>query len=144
MTSQNLRGWYDFFTINRSRCEPSRSNATSVAAPLPNRTQPPRARLVALRRPMSQRLLDLGRGERRGSGLVDLPPDRQRRPRWRDNDVDRGCDELIEPALHHGRKIRSQRAAPFAGHSQPFHPTITYLRNNLNQCEKDNLILATH
>src|SRR5438552_844746 len=30
-----------------------------------------------------KRLLDLGRGERRGSGLVDLPPDRQRRPRWR-------------------------------------------------------------
>src|SRR5262249_6468979 len=42
--------------INQSRCEPSRSDATSVAAPLPNRTQRPRAKRAALRRLGSQRL----------------------------------------------------------------------------------------
>jgi hypothetical protein len=75
--------------------------------------------------------------------LIDLPPDRQRRPRRRDNDVDRGCDELIEAALQHGRKIWCQWAAPFAGHSQSFQPAVTNMRKDLNQCGKEDMNLAT-
>src|SRR5262249_40927887 len=44
------------WSVNLSRSEPPRSDATSVAAPLPSRTQRPRERLVALRSPISQRL----------------------------------------------------------------------------------------
>src|SRR5262245_48164060 len=87
-------------------------------------------------------LLDLGRGERRGSCLVDLPPDRQWRPRRRDNHIDRGCDQLIETALHHGGNIRRQWAAPFAGHRQGFEPAVTNMRKDLHQRGKEDLNLA--
>src|SRR5947199_2811972 len=80
---------------------------------------------------------------RRCSCVVDLPPVLQWRPRWRVDHIDRGCDQLIEAALHHGGNTRRQWAVPFAGHSQGFEPAVTNMRKDLDQCGKKDLNLAT-
>src|SRR6516162_4916479 len=70
-------------------------------------------------------VLDLRAGERTSHGLAQLLPDGNRSAGRRDNEIDRRGDESIESALHHGRELRRQGAAPFARYSQAPQAAVT-------------------
>src|SRR5262245_13308066 len=82
---------------------------------------------------LRERLLDFVAGQRAAHGVAQLLPDCEVRARRRDHEIDRGGDELIESALHHGGKLGCQRTAGFAGHGQPAQAAVADVRQQLGQ-----------
>src|SRR5437879_475209 len=84
-------------------------------------------------------LLDLIAGERARHRFAQLPPARKGSAGRRDDEIDRRGDEVIEPALHHGRNDRRERAARLARDRQSPQAAVADIGQHLRQRRKEDV-----